>query len=153
MTFGPCRPFKMPRHLRQASIRCDRASHGVREWGLVSPAFAPLAPEAEANIDFQEGTEKMSNFAHGREAERIPSDLLLEFRVPGSRTRGTGHVRDLSNTGARFITYQNLKPGTNIQIRIPSANKDRPPLMRPAQVVRCRQVAGGEGYAVACAFD
>ena len=95
----------------------------------------------------------MANFAHGREAERIPSDLLLEFLVPGSRTRGTRHVRDLSNTGARFITYQNLKPGTNIQIRIPSANKDRPPLMRPAQVVRCRLVASGEGYAVACAFD
>ena len=95
----------------------------------------------------------MPNSEHGRGARRVPSDLLMEFSVPGSQKKGTGQVRDLSSTGAQFITYQNLTPGTNIQIRIPSAGQHRPPLMRPAEVVRCRVIAGGEGYAVACAFD
>ena len=95
----------------------------------------------------------MPNLENGRAAERFPSDMLLEFRVPGSNHRGTGQARDLSTTGAQFITYQNLTPGTNIQLRIPSANNNRPSLMRPAQVVRSRVIAGGEGYAIACAFD
>ena len=95
----------------------------------------------------------MPESVNHRDAERVASDLLLEFRVPGSRKRGTGQVRDLSHTGAQFITYQNLAPGTKIQIRIQSTGDKTPPLMAPAEVVRCRVVAGGQGYAIGCAFD
>ena len=95
----------------------------------------------------------MVDSAPRRDAERIPSDLLLEFRVPGSSKKGTGQARDLSHTGAQFITYQKLSPGTKIQLRIPFVNQTTPPLMTAAEVVRCRVVAGGEGYAIACAFD
>ena len=95
----------------------------------------------------------MPNDGNGRAAERFPSDLLLEFRVPGSNLRGSGQARDLSTIGAQFITYEKLTPGTNIQLLITSSNKNRPTLMRPAQVVRSRVIADGEGYAIACAFD
>lgn len=95
----------------------------------------------------------MPDAVNNRDAQRVPSDLRLEFRVPGSRKSGTGQVRDLSHTGAQFITYQNLAPGTKIQIRIPSAGDKMPSLMAPAEVVRCRAVAGGQGYAIGCAFD
>ena len=95
----------------------------------------------------------MADSAQRRDAQRVPSDLLLEFRVPGSRKKGTGQARDLSSTGVQFITYQKLTPGTKIQLRIPFVNKETPPLMTAAEVVRTRVVAGGQGYVVACALD
>jgi len=95
----------------------------------------------------------MPEAVNHRDAKRVASDLLLEFRVPGSRKSGTGQVRDLSHTGAQFITYQNLTPGTKIQIRIQPTGGKMPPLMAPAEVIRCRVVAGGQGYAIGCAFD
>ena len=94
----------------------------------------------------------MADSEHGRDAERVPSDLLLEFDVPGSRKRCSGQAQDLSRTGVKFITYQNLTLGAKIQIRILSVNKDTPPLMMQAEVVRRRVVAGGQGYVFACAF-
>jgi hypothetical protein len=95
----------------------------------------------------------MTDSEHGRDAERVPSDLLLEFRVPGSRKMCSGQAQDLSSTGVQFITYQNLVPGTEIQIRILFVNKDTPTLMTQAEVVRRRVVADGQGYVVACAFS
>ena len=68
---------------------------------------------------------------HGREAERLPSNLQLEFRVPISQKKGTGEVRNLSSSGAQFVTYENLAPGTKIHIRIPFVNENTPPLMAP----------------------
>ena len=88
-----------------------------------------------------------------RDAERVASDLQLEFQVLGSGKKGTGQARNLSSTGVQFVTYEKLAPGMKIQIRIPFVNPNTPSLMRPAEVVRCRVVAGGQGYAVACAFD
>ena len=95
----------------------------------------------------------MADSESNRAAERVPSDLVLEFRVPGTRKGGTGQIRDLSSTGVLFTSYENLSPGTEIQIKIPFVNAGTPPLMRPAVVVRCRVIAGGHGYAIACAFD
>ena len=101
---------------------------------------------------FKQDIKSVTDSEHGRDAERVPSDLLLEFRVPGSRKRCSGQVQDLSSTGVQFITYQNLALGTEIQLRILFVNKDTPTLMTQAEVVRRRVVAGGQGYVVACAF-
>ena len=98
-------------------------------------------------------TKNIPGSEHGRDAKRVPSDLLLELRVPGSPNKVTVQVQDLSSTGAQFITYLHLRPGTNIQIWIPFLDKNTPPLMRQAEVVRCRVVTGGQGYVLACAFD
>lgn len=95
----------------------------------------------------------MPKSVNHRDAARVAADRLLEFRVPGSRKGGTGQVRDLSHTGVQFITYQNLAQGTRIQIRIASAGDKTPALMAAAEVVRCRVVAGGQGYAIGCVFD
>jgi hypothetical protein len=96
---------------------------------------------------FDKEVRKMPEAVNHRDAKRVASDLLLQFRVPGSRKGGTGQVRDLSHTGAQFITDQKLTLGTKIQIRISPSGGKTPSLMAPAEVVRWRAVKGMQSAA------
>ena len=87
----------------------------------------------------------------GRDRTEDPNPLLMR----GASAQGVGHIIDVSDTGVQFRSSAEIAPGSEVSLRIPRAEADRPPLIISAFVVRClrAETGSGDAYAVACAYD
>lgn len=85
-----------------------------------------------------------------RESERVSVAYLGEFHVPGTDTRGTARVADLSEGGAKLYTDEPIEPGAALCLRL-----DRPmrTVVVSGSVVSSEPSEDGENFAVGCVFD
>ena len=95
----------------------------------------------------------MSTDREQREAQRIEAEYPVEYVMPGLGSDGVGRALDLSENGLRFVTDQNIAPGSQLTVRVPPRQAGMPPLTRLASVVRCTPMDDGSGFAVGCAYD
>ena len=88
-----------------------------------------------------------------RRADRVEAEYPIEYALPGHGREGIGRSLDLSETGLCFRSEVRLEAGTELTLRVPPRRPHRPALLRPANVVRCKPLGDGDGFAVCCAYD